>query len=81
MVDGPNTFLFDLSKDVGERSDLAFMRSDIARQLRPLITAWEKDVDDEATATFGPPPAPAGRPGGPGPGRPGGPGRQGRSGN
>jgi arylsulfatase A len=81
MVDGPNTFLFDLSKDVGERTDLAFTRSDIARQLRPLITAWEKDVDDEATATFGPLPAPAGRPGGPGPGRPGGPGRQGGSAN
>ena len=81
MVDGPNTFLFDLSKDAGERTDLAFTRSDIARQLRPLITAWEKDVDDEATATFGPLPAPAGRPGGPGPGRPGGPGRQGGSAN
>jgi arylsulfatase A len=80
MVDGPNTFLFDLSKDVGERNDLANARQDVARQLRPLITAWEKDVDDEATATMGPLPAPAGRPGGPG-SRPGGPGRQGGSGN
>ena len=83
LVDGPNTFVFDVSKDVGERMDLASARSDVARQLRPLITAWEKDVDDEATATFGPLPAPAGRPGGPGPGpgRPGGPGRVGGSGN
>jgi arylsulfatase A-like enzyme len=81
LVDGPNTFVFDLSKDVGERTDLASARTDIARQLRPLITAWEKDVDDEATATFGPLPAPAGRPGGAGPGRPGGPGRVGGSGN
>jgi arylsulfatase A-like enzyme len=78
LVDGPNTFVFDLSKDAGERSDLASARSDIARQLRPLLTAWEKDVDDEATATMGPAPAPAGRPAGPGPGRPG---RQGGSGN
>ena len=81
LVDGPNTFVFDLSKDVGERTDLASARSDIARQLRPLLTAWEKDVDDEAIERFGPLPAPAGRPGGPGPGRPGGPGRVGGSGN
>ena len=72
LVDGPNTFVFDLSKDIGERNDLASTRTDIARQLRPLITAWEKDVDDEATATLGPAPVP---------GRPGGPGRQGGSGN
>jgi arylsulfatase A-like enzyme len=72
LVDGPNTFVFDLSKDVGERNDLASTRTDIARALRPLITAWEKDVDGEATATMGPAPAP---------GRPGGPGRQGGSGN
>ena len=72
LVDGPNTFVFDLSKDIGERNDLASTRTDIARQLRPLIAAWEKDVDDEATATLGPAPVP---------GRPGGPGRQGGSGN
>jgi len=77
LVDGPNTFVFDLSKDVGERNDLASTRTDIARQLRPLLAAWEKDVDDEATATLGPAPVP-GRPGGPG--RPEGPGRQGGSG-
>jgi len=71
LVDGPNTFVFDLSKDVGERTDLAASRSDVARTLRPLLAAWEKDVDDEATATFGPAPVP-GRPGGPGPGRQGG---------
>ena len=71
LVDGPNTFLFDLSKDVGERTDLASSRSDVARTLRPLLAAWEKDVDDEATATLGPAPVP-GRPGGPGPGRQGG---------
>jgi arylsulfatase A-like enzyme len=72
LVDGPNTFVFDLSKDVGERTDLASTRTDIARALRPLLAAWEKDVDGEAEATLGPAPAP---------GRPGGPGRQGGSGN
>ena len=61
LVDGPNTFVFDLAKDVGERSDLASSRADIARTLRPLLAAWEKDVDDEATATLGPAPAPAAR--------------------
>jgi len=53
LVDGPNTFVFDLAKDVGERTDLASSRTDIARTLRPLLAAWEKDVDDEATATLG----------------------------
>jgi arylsulfatase A-like enzyme len=77
LVEGGNTFVFDLSKDMGERNDLASSRSDIARTLRPLLAAWEKDVDDEATATLGPPPAPAGRPGGPGAGRPGGAGGRG----
>jgi arylsulfatase A-like enzyme len=79
IVDGPNTFVFDLSQDIGERNDLASARSDVARALRPLLAAWEKDVDDDATATFGPLPAAPGRPGGPGAGRPGGPGRQGGS--
>jgi len=81
LVDGPNTFVFDLAKDVGERRDLASSRADIARTLRPLLAAWEQDVDDEAAATLGPAPAP-GRPGGPGPGRQGvapGAGRQGGS--
>jgi arylsulfatase A-like enzyme len=77
LVDGPNTFLFDLSKDIGERNDLASSRQAIARELRPLLAAWEKDVDDEATATMGPPVGalPGARQGGAPPGRPGGPGQ------
>jgi arylsulfatase A-like enzyme len=45
LVDGPNTMLFNVRDDVGERNDLARTRQDIARRLRPLIAAWEKDVD------------------------------------
>jgi arylsulfatase A-like enzyme len=56
VVDGPNSFVFDLSKDVGERQDLANVRQDIARALRPLLAAWEKDVDAEAQASLGPRP-------------------------
>ena len=37
--------LGELSKDVGERNDLAGQRQDIARHLRPLLDAWEADVD------------------------------------
>jgi hypothetical protein len=51
---GPPTgkrYVFDLSKDVGERSDLTNQRQDVARRLRPLIAAWEADVDAEAKAT------------------------------
>ena len=48
LVDGGKSFVFDLSKDIGERNDLASQRQDIARRLRPLIAAWEKEVDTEA---------------------------------
>ena len=45
--------MFDLSKDIGERNDLASQRQDIARKLRPLIAAWEKEVDAEAKTVSG----------------------------
>jgi arylsulfatase A-like enzyme len=51
LVDGgPNgpELLFNLRQDVGERHDMAKERQDIARTLRPLIAAWEADVDAEA---------------------------------
>ncbi len=44
MVDGPNVMVFNLRDDPGERNDLARTRQDLARQLRPLIAEWEKDV-------------------------------------
>jgi arylsulfatase A-like enzyme len=50
LVDGAKRYVFDLSKDVGERNDLASQRQDIARRLRPLINAWEANVDAEAKA-------------------------------
>lgn len=50
LVDGEKRYVFDLSTDVGERNDLTNQRQDIARKLRPLITAWEADVDAEAGA-------------------------------
>jgi arylsulfatase A-like enzyme len=51
LLDAGDTLLFNLREDVGERTDLAKERSDIARRLRPLLTEWEKDVDSEAKAT------------------------------
>jgi arylsulfatase A-like enzyme len=48
LVDAGKTLLFDVRNDPGERNDLAGQRQDIAQQLRPLITAWEADVDAEA---------------------------------
>jgi len=44
LVDGPNVMVFNLREDPGERNDLARSRQDLARQLRPLIAEWEKDV-------------------------------------
>ena len=48
LVDGAKRYVFDLSKDLGERNDLTNQRQDVARRLRPLIAAWEADVDGEA---------------------------------
>ena len=48
LVDGTKRYVFDLSKDVGERNDLTNQRQDVARHLRPLIAAWVADVDGEA---------------------------------
>jgi hypothetical protein len=53
LVDGAKRYVFDLSKDVGERNDLTNQRQDVARHLRPLIAAWEPDVDAEAKANSG----------------------------
>jgi len=51
LVDGAKRYVFDLSKDIGEHNDLAGQRQDIARRLRPLVEAWEADVDAEAKAS------------------------------
>jgi len=48
VVDGPNTMVFDLKRDVGERHDLARERQDVARRLRPLLATWEAEVDADA---------------------------------
>ena len=53
LVDGAKRYVFDLSKDVGERNDLTNQRQDVARRLRPLIAAWESDVDAEAKSNTG----------------------------
>jgi arylsulfatase A-like enzyme len=48
LLDGPAPLLFDLRRDLGERRDLAAERPDLARRLRELLAAWERDVDAEA---------------------------------
>jgi arylsulfatase A-like enzyme len=47
LADGQAIFLFDLSKDIGERNDLSSVRQDLVTELRQKIVAWEKDVDSE----------------------------------
>jgi arylsulfatase A-like enzyme len=48
LLDGGKVLLFDVRADLGERNDLANQHQAIARELRPLITAWEADVDKES---------------------------------
>jgi arylsulfatase A-like enzyme len=53
MIDGPNTMLFNVAADPGERTDLAASRQDLVARLFPLIGPWEADVDAEAKAAEG----------------------------
>ena len=48
LFDGGRAMLFNLRTDIAEHDDLVGQRSDIARRLRPLLAAWEADVDAEA---------------------------------
>jgi arylsulfatase A-like enzyme len=48
LIDGDDLLLFNLRADIGERQDVAMQRPDVVAALRPLITAWETDVDTEA---------------------------------
>lgn len=48
LMDGGSAMLFNLRADVGERNNLIWQRSDVARRLRRLLTAWQEDVDAEA---------------------------------
>ncbi len=48
VVDGGSTFVYNISEDIGERNDLANSRQDVAQRLRPLLAAWEAEVDAEA---------------------------------
>jgi arylsulfatase A-like enzyme len=47
VVDGSHVMVFNLQKDIGERDDLTYQRPDIARRLRPMLAAWETEVDAE----------------------------------
>lgn len=50
LVAGGATFVFDVRSDIGERNDVANLRQDVAFRLRPLLDAWEADVNAEAAA-------------------------------
>lgn len=49
---GELNFVFDLKRDIGERDDLAWSGRGqaVARELRPLLDAWEADVNADAAA-------------------------------
>jgi arylsulfatase A-like enzyme len=48
VMDGGRAMLFNLRADISERTNLIGQRSDVARRLRPLLEAWQADVDGEA---------------------------------
>lgn len=50
LMDGGRPMLFDLRTDPAERENLVARRPDVARRLRPLLAAWQEDVDSEAKA-------------------------------
>src|SRR5262249_4724944 len=48
LIDQGRPFLFNVRTDLGERTNLIRSHSDLARQLRAKLNAWQKDVDAEA---------------------------------
>ncbi|MCE2901640.1 MAG: hypothetical protein ACK6DP_04240 [Gemmatimonas sp.] len=48
VIDANHLLLFNVRTDPGERTDLAREGTDVARDLRLELDAWEKDVDAEA---------------------------------
>lgn len=48
VIEGNHTFLFDVRRDPGERSDLARLQPKVVRALKLKLDAWERDVDAEA---------------------------------
>jgi len=48
IVEGGNSFVFNVREDVGENNDLTNQRQADARRLRLLLDAWEADVNAEA---------------------------------
>jgi len=44
VVDGSIEMLFDLRRDVGERTDLSYRRPAVVKELRDLLAQWEKEV-------------------------------------
>ena len=51
----PALMLFDVSKDLGERNDVAASNTAVVRRLHQQLLAWEKDVDAEAKARLSEP--------------------------
>jgi arylsulfatase A-like enzyme len=49
---GELNFVFDLKRDIGERNDLAWSEQGqaVARELRPLLDAWEASFDSNSAA-------------------------------
>lgn len=48
VVDQARPLLFDLSTDIGERTDVIRQHMDVATRLQAALTAWQVDVDGEA---------------------------------
>jgi len=59
---GDGVGLYDLSKDIGEKTDLAAQHPERVAAMRAAIAAWDKDVATGATRQPPPPPGAVERP-------------------
>jgi arylsulfatase A-like enzyme len=48
LLDGGQQLLFDVTRDLGERNDLAAQHPGLVTKLKAQLDAWEQDVDNEA---------------------------------
>jgi arylsulfatase A len=54
VIDNNVTLVFNVRDDIGERSELANSRQDVAQKLAALLAEWERDVDGEAKTSLTP---------------------------
>lgn len=52
LVDGPNSLLFDMESDPGERQEVGLQHPAVVRRLSRLVEAWFKETQPRETTAY-----------------------------